>query len=99
MRELSPEELALRNELLHAAEDWRKRLSADAYHALICAIHNGCVIDIYTPAASDTPVLELNHFIGTEGYCARNDHEFRMFPIEWESWHAGVLEGEYLHVR
>jgi hypothetical protein len=99
MRQLEPEELELRNLLLEAAEEWRRRLSADAYHALICAIYNSAVIGIYWPASAVEPVLELNHFPGTEGYCARPDYEFRMTAWTWESWHTGVLEGEYLHVR
>ncbi len=99
MRQLEPEDLELRNLLLEAAEDWRHRLSAGAYHALICAIYNSAVIGIYTPASAVEPVLELNHFPGTEGYCARPDYEFRMTAWTWESWHTGVLEGEYLRVR
>jgi hypothetical protein len=99
MRQLEPEELLLRNLLLEEAEGWRSRLSADAHHALMCAIYNGAVIGIYTPASSIEPVLELNHFRGTDGYCARSDYEFRLTAWEWESWHVGVLEGEYLNVR
>jgi hypothetical protein len=99
MRQLEPEELLLRNLLLEAAEGWRPLLSADAHHALVCAIYCGCVIGIYTPASSPVPVLELNHFKGTDGYCARGDHEFRLDPDAWESWHVGVLEGEYLRGR
>jgi hypothetical protein len=99
MRELSPEELALRNELLSAAEGWRARLSADAHHALVCAIYNGLVISIYWPVSSPVPVLELNHFRDTEGYCARGDQEFRLTPGEWERQHKDVLEGAYLHER
>lgn len=99
MRPLLPEELELRNLLLEAATDWKPRLSADAYHALVCAIYNGAVIGIYWPVSASAPVLELNHFRGTDGYCARGDQEFRLTAIEWESWHAGVLEGEFLRVR
>jgi hypothetical protein len=95
-RQLSHEELVLRDGLLESAQCYfGGRLAADAYHDLICAIYNQLVIGIYFPVSAWEPVIELNHFRESAGYCARPDQEFRMTPGMWNEDHARVLAGEF----